>query len=228
MDSSSLIFSFRPVIIFIIEITLCILILKTNSRIKTPSFFLVLFLSLYQLGEALIIFTDFKYSSLFAFIATSLLPIIGLILLEKINFNKIRFTPILFIIPSIYIIKVILNPVIFSDLSTEYCFVKYANLIAYNKVYYNWSNLYYLPFLCISLIVGILGFFIQKNTEKKKLNILMSLSYFILLIAPTLAWIILKHSHLYITSTMCTVGISTAIIVYIMTLKSNSSISKDL
>ena len=218
-------YNVRPLILFIIEIILCFLILKTNSRIKVPAFFLVLFLALYQLGEVLIIFTQSTFANIFAFSATSLLPVIGLILIEKINFNNVKYSPFLFIVPFSYIVISIINPIIFTPLSIDYCFIKYGNLIESSKIYFSWSVIYYLPFLVVGLILSLIGIFFQKHREKKLLNFLMGTSYLIILISPTLAWVILQHSHLYITSTMCTFAIFTAIIVYIMTIKSSS---KDL
>lgn len=216
------VYNIRPLLIFLIEITLCFLILKRNSRIKVPAFFLVLFLALYQLGEILIIFTQTTFANIFAFAATSLLPVIGLILLEKVNFNKIKFTPVLLIIPFSYIITALINPVIFTPLSIDYCFIKYGNLIANSKIYFSWASVYYLPFLLIGLISSIIGYICKKNKEVKSLNLLMGVSYIIILVSPALAWFILQHSYLYITSTMCTFAIFTAIITYIMVKKSQN------
>lgn len=223
--SLQMLYNLRPIIIFLIEIILCFLILKTNSRIKFPAFFLILFLALYQLGEVLIIFTQTTFANIFAFTATSFLPVIGLILIEKVNFNKIRYSPFLLIIPVIYIIIALVNPIIFTPLSIDYCFIKFGNLIANSKIYFTWANVYYLPLLFSGLFLGLIGFLYQKNKEKKTLNLLMSISYLIILISPTLAWVILQHSYLYITSTMCTFALFTAIITYVMVKKSTS---KDL
>ncbi|MFP4402440.1 MAG: hypothetical protein ACLFPL_04380 [Candidatus Nanoarchaeia archaeon] len=215
-------FTLRPIIIFIIEIFLCFLILKTNSRIKLQAFFLVLFLALYQLGEVLIIFTQSVFANIFAFSATSLLPVIGLILLEKINYNNIRYTPFLFVVPAAYIIIALINPVIFTPLSIDYCFIKFGNLIENSKIYFSWSTIYYLPLLLVGLVAAFIGFLFNKDKERKTLNFLMGISYLFILVSPALAWIILQHSYLYITSTMCTFAIFTAIITYIMVKKSSS------
>ena len=99
MEILDTLYKLRPIIIFLIEITLCYLILKTNSRIKIPAFFLVLFLALYQLGEFLIIFTQSMLANILSFSTTSLLPVLGIVLLEKINFNRIKYSLVLFIVP---------------------------------------------------------------------------------------------------------------------------------
>lgn len=225
MEILNILYNLRPLIIFLIEMALCVLILKTNSRIKIPAFFLVLFLALYQLGEVLIIFTSSTFANILAFTATSLVPITALALVEKINLEKIRYTPVLFIIPIGYIVYLMFNPLVFSVLSIDYCFVKYGNLIATSTVFFTWSIYYYIPFLFIGLLLSFIGIFASQNKEKETLNVLMLFSYLLTLPSSFLVSFILKHSHLYIVSTMCTLAIFTSIFTYLMCKKTSS---KDL
>ncbi|MCH8520181.1 MAG: hypothetical protein LAT82_05510 [Nanoarchaeota archaeon] len=221
MELLQTLYNLRPLILFSIEITLCYFILKSNSRIKIPAFFLVLFLALYQLGEVLIIFTPSTFANLFAFTATSLIPITALLLLEKVKYNSIRFTPILYFIPFSYILYTIFTPEVFVPLSIDYCFVKYGNLIATNTVFFTWSMYYYIPFLFLGLLLSIVGTIYETNTKNKKLFFLMSISYILTVPSSFLVAALLNHSSLYIVSTMCSLAIFTAIFTYLMVKQSN-------
>lgn len=222
MEVLQMLYNLRPLIIFLIEIIICYFIIKSNSRIKIPAFFLVLFLALYQLGEVLIIFTQTIFANLFAFTATSLIPVTALLLLEKIKFNSIKFTPILYIIPIGYIIYAIITPQVFVPLSIDYCFIKYGNLIATSTVFFTWTVFYYIPFLFLGLFLSILGTLHEKTiSEKRKLFFLMSISYILTVPSSFLVATLLNHSPLYIVSTMCSLAIFTAVLTYLMVKQSS-------
>lgn len=217
------VFSIRPLLLFIIEIILCYLIITSKSKIKWPAFFLVLFLALYQLGEVLILFTQIPFVSIFAFTATSLVPVTALLLIEKIKTNTIKYTPYLYIVPLFFIIYAIMKPEVFSVLSIDYCFIKYGNLIATSTLYYAWASYYYIPFLSIGLIYSIIQTQKSKSVEQKMLFTLMTLNYIVTLPTSFLLAGILNHSPLYIVSTMCSLAVFTCIITYIMVLKTSKN-----
>ena len=216
MELLQTLYNLRPLIIFLIEITLCYLILKSNSKIKIPAFFLVLFLALYQLGEVLIIFTQSTFANLFAFTATSLIPVTALLLLEKVKFNSIKYTPILYSIPFGYIIYAIITPEVFVPLSIDYCFIKYGNLIATSTIFFTWSIFYYIPFLFLGLFLSIIGTLYEQSPLKRRLFFLMSISYILTVPSSFVLSTLLNHSPLYIVSTMCSLAIFTAIFTYII------------
>ena len=216
MELLQTLYNVRPLIIFLIEITLCYLILKSNSKIKIPAFFLVLFLALYQLGEVLIIFTPSTFANLFAFTATSLIPITALLFLEKIKTNSIKYTPILYAIPLFYIVYALFTPQVFVPLSIDYCFIKYGNLIATNTIFFTWSMYYYIPTLFLGLLLSIIGTLYEQQPLKRRLFFLMSISYILTVPSSFILSTLLNHSPLYIVSTMCSLAIFTAILTYIM------------
>ncbi|MCA9386523.1 hypothetical protein KC669_00645, partial [Candidatus Dojkabacteria bacterium] len=161
-----MIYEYRPLIIAAIEIAIIFFVLSRGVRFKNLIASIILFLAIYQIGESLIVLTDYDLTGLkIAYFATTLLPGLGLILVEKLakeeHFGKYVFgvglvLSILFVL--------IPEPVYFHE--NINCILKVTSANNAGTFYYTWVA-YYLGSLALTIIY-ILVLIWKAETSKER------------------------------------------------------------
>jgi hypothetical protein len=203
---------YRPLLFGITEYLLAFLVFKYGVfERKAISLFLIL-LGSYQIGEAIILLTDYDMFGLkFAYFSTTLLPAFGIYFIEKIA-NKNLLSPLFFIIGLILAGMFIILPTPVDFVESISCILKVFFAENDSTFFYVWVSYYF-----ISLTIGILAllYFIYKSRNeyyRKYLSILL-VAYLAFFPTSVVVVMIFKMSAGFLASTMCAMAIITAVLV---------------
>lgn len=199
----------RPLITFIIEITLTIYVFK-KGRVLPKTFAMVLFfLALYQLGEVVIFLTNGGYEGIqIAYGATTMLPPLGILLLQQVN-NK-RYGYLIFQALSLIFVGYFLtNPTIVGSLKLgRYC-IKVEN--SNSEIKSLWGY-YYQITLLITMIINAISYFKAENPLKRKLLKQIFIAYSSFALVANVLVNIIPELQASIASLMCALALIAAVI----------------
>jgi hypothetical protein len=213
-------FALRPLLTALIEYGIAIGIFYKGRFLRVPTFFFLIFLATYQLGEFLFIASDGnRFWLSVSLFSTNMLPPYGLLLIQKLSKRK---TPFLLILSAALFFGAafLIIPQTIPAAKECNCFVKYssANLSGtFAQFFHAWA-IYYIVSLTLSMLL-MMWFISRKQGDIKNLRLLLigytlffPFSYFITKIT--------SMDLSIVASIMCSLAIFTGFIV------SHISISK--
>jgi hypothetical protein len=206
----------RALITAIVEYSLVLITLK-KGKFEPRIFALILFfLASYQLGEVVVFATKGSYFGFkIAYFSTTLLPPLGVLVLEKIT--RKRFFYVIFqVIGIFYAINFLVRPSFIYEFEiTKYCIKTswYPSLIIKSwSFYYILTLLYVMIFTFVNLVF-------EKNKNKKITLILLFLAYCTFGVVSVVYVNVFMEYKSALASIMCALAVFAAIIFTWISLK---------
>ncbi|MCA9381111.1 hypothetical protein KC678_02505 [Candidatus Dojkabacteria bacterium] len=207
-----MIFEYRALILAVIEIAIMLFVLSRGVSFKKLIASIIFFLAMYQIGEAILLLTDYDMTGLkIAYFATTLLPGLGLILVEKLSKEE-RFGKYVLTFGAVLSVLFVLlpEPVYFHEKIS--CILKITSAGNTGFFYNTWA-VYYLGTLALSIIY-IIWLIWKANTANERYNLwLMLLAYLAFFPSSIILVYILKLDFAFTASVMCSLAVITTFIV---------------
>jgi len=167
---------YRSILFALFEFFLILAILRHGKFQVRLIGLLLFFLAGYQLGEFIFLSTNNSVGIQLATISTTLLPPLGLAVVEKIvkkNYGALALQ----ILGIFFVLIFIFNPNILTGSKEYYCLVKYSTISDLaNPIIFAWGA-YYLSTLTYTVIVLIKNILNKQNMKVKKILTLALISY---------------------------------------------------
>jgi hypothetical protein len=211
---------YRSLIFALIEYGLFIVVLLRGKNFKYPIAAILFLLASYQLGEFLFLYYDLDFGVRFAIASTTLLPPLGIYLMEKKQ-NRFWIYYISQVISISFAIFFLFNTTLFTNVTKQFCLLKFSNETANSGFVLFWGILYVLG-LSIAMGLAVNNYLKERNVDKKnfyKWTIIAYSSFFPLSLVLTVVFNLNLDS---LASIMCALAIFAA---FIMTWQ---SANKDL
>lgn len=169
------IFVYRSLLFAIIEYSLAALVLWKGRTHKKTIALILFFLAGYQLGEFIFLKFDSSFGIQFALFSTTLLPPLGLYLVEYWRERK-YFYAVSQIISIVFALAFLLIPDLMTGTQRCFCLVKYTQSIATNSFLTVWG-MYYIGSLTLALVLAASNYIREKRKGMKKFNLMVFLAY---------------------------------------------------
>jgi hypothetical protein len=158
----------RPLITALIEYMLCGLVLLKGKRYKKVIATLLFFLASYQLGEVLLFLTDGNDIGIrISYFSTTLLPPLGLLLLERINKKRYGY-PLIQAIGVFFALSFFVSPELVGKyVINDYCISVFGS----NDTIYRWWQTYYQGVLTLLIIIGLYNFIKEHRRRIRSSNV---------------------------------------------------------
>ncbi len=203
----------RPLITAIIEYYLASLTWFKAKQYKHVIFALLFFLATYQLGEVITFLIDINMGIRISHFATTLLPPLGILLVQQINNRKLGY--IIFQIVGIFFaLSLFLYPSVLGGYTVnDFCITVYGSQ---HTIYKVWS--YYYQFTLIVIMFFSLYFWYM-NKDKKRENLFVL--YSVISFDITAIFLASRFDYFQnkLTSLMCALAILAAFIYARLSLK---------
>lgn len=200
----------RALSILLIEYSLMFYVLRSGKQFKYITAYALFLLATYQLGEFILFASDDNYIGVrIAYAATTLLPPIGIFLMQEIT--KKQFGWIFFQVIAIgFSLYFLLGPEIISDYETSGLFL-YVNGFETRVFSLSWGIFY-----SITLTYGmvIMGYYALKTKSKQLREVLVWLlfAYTSFFISAMIMVLLIPSYYKIIASLMCALAITAAFI----------------
>lgn len=211
-------FILRPIITTIVEYSLFAYVLKKGKFYPKIIAGILFFLATYQLGEVIFLATGENFGIQISYASTSMLPAIGLLLIQKITKRRYGYS-IIQGIAAAFSVFFLLKPDFINGVESMHCFTKLiANINDGGPIFWAWIT-YYIGTLTVSCFI-LFNKFYKAQTKKMKniygLGLLSYLSFFPVAIIMILLFGI---DIAYLASIMCGLAIFAAFILSWMSLR---------
>jgi hypothetical protein len=162
----------RPLLTAITEYLLAFYILKRGKNFSKTFFLILFFLATYQLGEVILFATDGnRFGLQVSYFATTMLPPLGLLLLERIVDKKLGYT-LIQIIGSAFALTFLISPDIIANFSLgDYCVM----IESYGSNFTTAWTVYYLTVVSYTMVLIL--YFIWKSKKRELKNFLWKLFF---------------------------------------------------
>lgn len=205
----------RPLLTSILEYFLAWKIWKSESDLKVPATGILFFLATYQLGEFIFFLNtdDNLWAIRFAFAANTLLPALGIFLLEAVV-RKNLLGKFIFLFSMVLSAGFVLISDSIKSANCEYCFTKVVNYSQSQPLFIDVWGAYYISVLAFAMFAMTIFHAKSNNALQKKIlrNLFISYSTFF----PTSVIIVslFNVDSRNIASIMCGLAVLAAIIIW--------------
>lgn len=204
-------FIFRSLVFAIIEFTLAYLVLK-KGRFETHLIAAILFfLGSYQLGEFIFLATGNAFGIQFAFFSTTLLPGLGLKLVENITDRNYGAAPV-FLFGLAMAALLLITPDLVTGTTDHFCLVKYAKLTNLSHPMVLIWGIYYVLTLAATMFITLGNMMDGSQKKHQKILGLTLLAYISFFPVSYVLTVSLNLDSALITSFMCALAIMCAFI----------------
>ncbi len=206
----------RALVTATLEFFFALNVFKSKYKYKKIISLILFLLGLYQFGEFIVFITNGNYIGIrIAYFSTTLLPPLGILLIEKLskqNYGYFFFQ----IIAAFWAFEFL----IFDNLIIKYEFTECClKIYEYNPIISKYWSIYYIGSLIFSVIILIINILLVKKNQKLFIYLLIGYMTFF----PTSIFIITlnnKYSN-QLASIMCALAFFFAIILYYINTKLN-------
>lgn len=220
------IFIFRSLIFGLVEYGLALYVLRKNNFLPKLVALFLFFLGTYQIGEFIYFITKPEGFGLrIAYAATTMLPPIGLMIVERAT-NKKYGSKYTFLFPIAYATLFLFGPMFVKEAGVIYCFAK---VIGENEMYNDYLafwTIQYIAVLVYAMVLLVMNALRTQNKEKKKVLILGFFAYCAFFPTSVILVEVCGLDRTYTASIMCAFAILAAFILSYVSVRTDKKLLK--